>query len=76
MITVKSFWFVGGDGWAYDIGYNGIDHIMSTRDNFNLMILDNELYSNTGGQASKSTQMGSSVKFTLGGKATFKKDIA
>lgn len=76
MITTRTFWIVGGDGWAYDIGYNGIDHIISTTDNFNIMILDNELYSNTGGQASKSTQMGSSVKFTLGGKRTFKKDIA
>eukprot|EP00825_Cyclidium_porcatum_P028868 TRINITY_DN30_c0_g1_i2.p1 TRINITY_DN30_c0_g1~~TRINITY_DN30_c0_g1_i2.p1 ORF type:complete len:622 (-),score=111.51 TRINITY_DN30_c0_g1_i2:153-2018(-) len=75
MITVRTFWFVGGDGWAYDIGYGGIDHILNQHENYNILVLDTELYSNTGGQSSKSTQMGTSVKFSLGGKATFKKDL-
>lgn len=75
MITVRTFWLVGGDGWAYDIGYGGIDHIINSGENFNILVLDTELYSNTGGQSSKATQMGTSVKFSLGGKATTKKDL-
>lgn len=55
MITVRSFWIFGGDGWAYDIGYNGLDHVMNQKENFNLLVLDTEVYSNTGGQSSKAT---------------------
>ena len=75
-IKTKSFWIVGGDGWAYDIGYNGLDHILSTRENINILVLDTEVYSNTGGQSSKSSKTGSVAKFTSHGKENAKKDLA
>jgi len=72
----KSIWIIGGDGWAYDIGYGGLDHVLSTGENVNIMVLDTEVYSNTGGQKSKSTPLGSSAKFSVNGKTTGKKDLA
>jgi pyruvate-ferredoxin/flavodoxin oxidoreductase len=71
----KNVWIVGGDGWAYDIGYGGLDHVLSTTRNVNVLILDTEVYSNTGGQASKSTPTGASAKFASAGKEVGKKDI-
>ena len=67
---------IGGDGWAYDIGYNGIDHVLANRQNVNILVLDTEVYSNTGGQASKSTRTGAVAKFAAGGKETSKKNLA
>ncbi|EIC20699.1 pyruvate:ferredoxin (flavodoxin) oxidoreductase [Thiorhodovibrio frisius] len=75
-LVKRSVWIVGGDGWAYDIGYGGLDHVLSTGRNVNLLVLDTEVYSNTGGQTSKATPMGAVAKFSAGGKATFKKDLA
>jgi len=75
-IKTKSFWIVGGDGWAYDIGYNGLDHVLSTKENVNILVLDTEVYSNTGGQSSKSSKTGSVAKFTSHGKENAKKDLA
>ncbi len=75
-IKPKSVWMVGGDGWAYDIGYSGIDHVLSSRDNVNILVLDTEVYSNTGGQSSKSTPLGAVAKFASNGKKTAKKDLA
>ncbi len=75
-ITPKSVWLVGGDGWAYDIGYNGIDHILANKENVNILVLDTEVYSNTGGQASKSTRVGAVAKFAASGKEVAKKDLA
>ena len=75
-IKSKSFWIVGGDGWAYDIGYNGLDHVLSNRENVNILVLDTEVYSNTGGQSSKSSKVGSVAKFTATGKTVAKKDLA
>jgi pyruvate-ferredoxin/flavodoxin oxidoreductase len=75
-LSEKSLWIVGGDGWAYDIGYGGLDHILSTGENINILVLDTEVYSNTGGQKSKSTPIGASAKFAVNGKATGKKDLA
>jgi len=72
----RSVWIVGGDGWAYDIGYGGVDHVLASGRNVNLLILDTEVYSNTGGQNSKATPMGAVAKFAAGGKPTFKKDLA
>ncbi|MFA5296788.1 MAG: pyruvate:ferredoxin (flavodoxin) oxidoreductase [Lutibacter sp.] len=72
----KAVWIFGGDGWAYDIGYGGLDHIFSSGENVNILVLDTEVYSNTGGQASKSTQMGASAKFAISGKTTSKKSLA
>jgi pyruvate-ferredoxin/flavodoxin oxidoreductase len=72
----KSMWIIGGDGWAYDIGYGGLDHVLSTGENINIMVLDTEVYSNTGGQKSKSTPLGSSAKFSVNGKTNSKKDLA
>jgi pyruvate-ferredoxin/flavodoxin oxidoreductase len=72
----RSVWIVGGDGWAYDIGYGGVDHVLSTGRDVNLLVLDTEVYSNTGGQTSKATPMGAVAKFSAGGKPTFKKDLA
>lgn len=72
----KSVWAIGGDGWAYDIGFSGIDHVLSTRDNINILVLDTEVYSNTGGQSSKSSRSGSIAAFTSAGKDNFKKDLA
>ena len=75
-IKTKSLWIVGGDGWAYDIGYNGLDHVLSNRENVNILVLDTEVYSNTGGQSSKSSKVGSVAKFTATGKTVAKKDLA
>ena len=75
-ITPKSMWIVGGDGFAYDIGYGGLDHVLSRNDNINILVLDTEVYSNTGGQASKSSNKGAVVQFASSGKASFKKDLA
>ena len=72
----RSVWIVGGDGWAYDIGYGGLDHVLATGANVNILVLDTEVYSNTGGQASKSTPTGAVAKFAAGGKASAKKDLA
>jgi len=71
----KSVWIVGGDGWAYDIGFGGVDHVLASGRNINIMVLDTEVYSNTGGQASKSTPIGAIAKFASSGKATGKKDL-
>eukprot|EP00798_Chlamydomonas_sp_ICE-L_P015524 gene15524-21612_t len=70
-----SIWIVGGDGWAYDIGFGGLDHVMSTGEDVNILILDTEMYSNTGGQKSKSTPLGAVTKFAAGGKTRPKKDM-
>ena len=75
-ITPISLWTVGGDGWAYDIGYNGIDHLLASGENINILVLDTEVYSNTGGQASKSSRVGAVCKFASNGKKTAKKDLA
>lgn len=72
----KSVWIVGGDGWAYDIGYGGLDHVLATGRNVNVIVLDTEVYSNTGGQMSKATPRGAVAKFAAGGKPTAKKDLA
>lgn len=72
----KSMWIVGGDGWAYDIGFSGLDHVLSTGENINILVLDTEVYSNTGGQKSKSSPLGASAKFSVKGKTTGKKDLA
>jgi pyruvate-ferredoxin/flavodoxin oxidoreductase len=74
-LVEKSVWCIGGDGWAYDIGYGGLDHVLAMNRNVNLLVLDTEVYSNTGGQASKSTPMGSVAKFAASGKKTSKKDL-
>lgn len=72
----KSVWIIGGDGWAYDIGYGGLDHVLASGKNVNILVLDTEVYSNTGGQMSKSTAIGAVAKFAAGGKPTPKKDLA
>lgn len=74
--TEMTHWVIGGDGWAYDIGFSGVDHILASGRNINLLVLDTEVYSNTGGQASKATPIGSTAKFAVGGKTTRKKDLA
>jgi pyruvate-ferredoxin/flavodoxin oxidoreductase len=74
-LVEKSVWIVGGDGWAYDIGYGGLDHVLASGQNVNILVLDTEVYSNTGGQASKATPLGAVAKFATGGKATAKKDL-
>ena len=71
----KSVWIVGGDGWAYDIGYGGLDHVIASEDDVNILVLDTEVYSNTGGQASKSSQTGQIAKFAASGKKTAKKNL-
>ncbi|MFL6332759.1 MAG: pyruvate:ferredoxin (flavodoxin) oxidoreductase [Pyrinomonadaceae bacterium] len=71
----KSVWIVGGDGWAYDIGFGGLDHVVASGANVNILVLDTEVYSNTGGQSSKSTPLGAVAKFAAGGKTTPKKDL-
>ena len=71
----RSIWLVGGDGWAYDIGYGGLDHVLSQQRNVNVLVLDTEVYSNTGGQASKATPLAASAKFATAGKMTGKKDL-
>jgi pyruvate-ferredoxin/flavodoxin oxidoreductase len=75
-LVKKSVWIVGGDGWAYDIGYGGLDHVLSTGRNVNILVLDTEVYSNTGGQMSKATPRGAVAKFAAGGKPAAKKDLA
>jgi len=75
-LVTKSQWIIGGDGWAYDIGYGGVDHVLANDQNVNILVLDTEVYSNTGGQSSKSSQAGSIAKFTAGGKSVAKKDLA
>ncbi len=72
----KSVWSIGGDGWAYDIGYGGLDHVIASGRNVNLLVLDTEVYSNTGGQMSKSTPRGATAKFAVAGKPVSKKDLA
>ena len=72
----KDVWIFGGDGWAYDIGYGGLDHLFSSGENINVLVMDTEVYSNTGGQASKATPMGASAKFAINGKMTSKKSLA
>jgi pyruvate-ferredoxin/flavodoxin oxidoreductase len=71
----KSVWIVGGDGWAYDIGFGGVDHALASGRNVNILVLDTEVYSNTGGQASKATPRAAVAKFAAGGKLTAKKDL-
>ncbi len=68
-------WMIGGDGWAYDIGYGGLDHVLSLKENVNVLVLDSEVYSNTGGQMSKSTPIGTVAQFAAGGKHTPKKNL-
>jgi len=75
MLVKKSVWIVGGDGWAYDIGFGGLDHVLTSGRNINVLVLDTEVYSNTGGQASKATPLGAVAKFAAGGKTTAKKDL-
>ncbi|MCC6862483.1 MAG: pyruvate:ferredoxin (flavodoxin) oxidoreductase [Bryobacterales bacterium] len=76
MLVKKSVWILGGDGWAYDIGYGGLDHVLASGRNVNVLVLDTEVYSNTGGQMSKSTPRGAVAKFAAGGKPVAKKDLA
>ncbi len=75
-LAKKSVWVIGGDGWAYDIGYGGLDHVLASGKNVNILVLDTEVYSNTGGQCSKSTPRGAVAKFAAGGKPSGKKDLA
>ncbi|MDD6144570.1 MAG: pyruvate:ferredoxin (flavodoxin) oxidoreductase [bacterium] len=75
LLTKKSVWIFGGDGWAYDIGYGGVDHVLAQNEDVNILVLDTEVYSNTGGQSSKSTPTGSVAKFAAAGKRTKKKDL-
>jgi pyruvate-ferredoxin/flavodoxin oxidoreductase len=72
----RSVWIVGGDGWAYDIGSGGLDHVLASGHNVNVLVLDTEVYSNTGGQSSKSTPLGAVAKFAAAGKTMPKKDLA
>jgi len=74
-LVKKSVWCIGGDGWAYDIGYGGLDHVIASGKNVNILVLDTEVYSNTGGQASKSTPIGAVAQFAAGGKTMAKKDL-
>lgn len=75
-LSKKSQWIFGGDGWAYDIGFGGLDHVLASGKDINILIFDTEVYSNTGGQSSKATPIGSTAKFASGGKTTKKKDLA
>ncbi|MBU2506983.1 MAG: pyruvate:ferredoxin (flavodoxin) oxidoreductase [Bacteroidetes bacterium] len=75
-LVKKSVWIIGGDGWAYDIGYGGLDHVIASGKNVNILVLDTEVYSNTGGQCSKATGLAAVAKFAAGGKPTPKKDLA
>ena len=75
-LVKKSVWVIGGDGWAYDIGYGGLDHVLASGRNVKVLVLDTEVYSNTGGQKSKATPLGAVAKFSVAGKATPKKDLA
>ncbi len=74
-LVKKSIWIIGGDGWAYDIGYGGLDHVIASGEDINILVLDTEVYSNTGGQASKSTPIGAIAKFAASGKKVRKKDL-
>ncbi|MGI6394103.1 MAG: pyruvate:ferredoxin (flavodoxin) oxidoreductase [bacterium] len=74
-LVKKSVWVLGGDGWAYDIGFGGLDHVLASGENINILVLDTEVYSNTGGQASKASQFGQIAKFAASGKKTRKKDL-
>jgi pyruvate-ferredoxin/flavodoxin oxidoreductase len=74
-LVKKSVWIFGGDGWAYDIGFGGLDHVLASGENVNVLVLDTEVYSNTGGQASKSTPIGAVAKFAAAGKRVRKKDL-
>jgi pyruvate-ferredoxin/flavodoxin oxidoreductase len=74
-LVKKTVWALGGDGWAYDIGYGGLDHVLASGEDINIMILDTEVYSNTGGQMSKSTPLAAIAQFAAGGKRTPKKSI-
>jgi len=76
LLMKPSFWVFGGDGWAYDIGYGGLDHVLAAGENINVLVFDTEMYSNTGGQASKSTPTGSVAQFAAAGKSVRKKDLA
>ncbi|MFB0778019.1 thiamine pyrophosphate-dependent enzyme, partial [Aeromonas salmonicida] len=71
----KSIWLIGGDGWAYDIGFGGLDHVLSLTENVNILVLDTQCYSNTGGQASKATPLGAVTKFGEHGKRKARKDL-
>ena len=75
-LAKKSQWVFGGDGWAYDIGFGGLDHVIASGENVNILVFDTEVYSNTGGQASKATPVGSVAQFAAAGKAVKKKDLA
>jgi pyruvate-ferredoxin/flavodoxin oxidoreductase len=75
VLVKRSIWIVGGDGWAYDIGYGGLDHVLASGRNVNVLVLDTEVYSNTGGQMSKSTPRAAVAKFAAGGKTRPKKDL-
>ena len=75
-LAKKSQWIFGGDGWAYDIGFGGVDHVLASGEDINIMVFDTEVYSNTGGQASKATKIGATAQFAAGGKETKKKDLA
>lgn len=75
VLVKKSIWIIGGDGWAYDIGYGGLDHVLASGEDVNILVLDTEVYSNTGGQASKATPTGAVAKFASGGKRTRKKEL-
>jgi pyruvate-ferredoxin/flavodoxin oxidoreductase len=75
VLVEKSVWILGGDGWAYDIGYGGLDHVLASGRNVNVLVLDTEVYSNTGGQSSKATPLAAVAKFAAGGKPTPKKDL-
>ena len=75
-LNKKSQWIFGGDGWAYDIGFGGLDHVLASGEDINVLVFDTEVYSNTGGQASKATPLGASARFCAGGKRTSKKDLA
>ncbi|MGN1020888.1 MAG: pyruvate:ferredoxin (flavodoxin) oxidoreductase [Aristaeellaceae bacterium] len=75
LLVKKSVWIIGGDGWAYDIGFGGVDHVLATGEDVNLLVLDTEVYANTGGQASKATPAGAMAKFAVAGKRTARKDL-
>ena len=74
-LVKRSVWIVGGDGWSYDIGYGGLDHVLASGENLNVIVFDTEVYSNTGGQASKSTPVSAVAKFAASGKRVKKKDL-
>ena len=75
-LAKKSQWIFGGDGWAYDIGFGGVDHVLASGEDINIMVFDTEVYSNTGGQSSKATKTGATAQFAANGKETKKKDLA